>query len=374
MSDWDNGLPDSDVDSIVKQAEDIMSKDLKLSRETNRKLIISWITSYENKLTKVKQRLETDTINNLRQTALEQMKDVQIKKKYAANANEFEIPAAEHSYQLADEAYHNTKKELQQKIVHMKIIPEISELYTTGYKMIMFIRQKITHEQIEYHVSVENDGEPIIYRATEEHILQNLDFDLNKFITMLITGKGQLDAVMRYRATKSRAEGPGVTKIVLNKESSTLWSLGYRVYAETRKWYLDNAASGLSKGFGVNYGHFLEAYYSLGGNPINRKHSITAQDFLNEMLTGQDKTPFYKGGDYKNIQLKSNYSTLTSLKNIQTTLHSIKKKIQLHNWEAQLKNLFSKNSGTLKKKIKKPKTYETAKKELENEILKLNIH
>jgi hypothetical protein len=98
---------------------------------------------------------------------------------------------------------------------------------------------------------------------------------------------------MRYRASKKRAEeGQKLQENLLNsgaEGSSTLWSLGYRVYTKTREWYLDESLRGegiSSQGFGINFGHFLEAYYHLGGNKANRSDNLpSASEFLTTILS-----------------------------------------------------------------------------------------
>ena len=166
----------------------------------------------------------------------------------------------------------------------------------------------------------------------------------------LLSAEQSLAFDMRYNATKKRSEMDNNTilEAALSKsDGSTLWSRGYKVFSTVKEWVKTNSKE-MTAGYGVNFGHFLEAYYAYGGNSANRNSAILADagfsvKFLQVMLSLQNSDEFYSGGDVGNIQLKSNTATITNIKTIAYAIERIKNIFiqKRTSYKGELKVMFS---------------------------------
>lgn len=220
----------------------------------------------------------------------------------------------------------NETTEAQQSVFSM-----LTSLFAQGYVLVNHLHNYIVGETIEYHIGIERGKtrDSIIYTATEEEVVNKLQIDTYSLAKALLTGEMQsLDYSMRYRATvKSAVENE--EHFSLPKNGSTLWSKGYRVFQAVKNY-----------GIGINFGHFLEAYYLSGGNLGNRNvRNFDSVQFYQIMKSAMNSTEFYKGGDVQNIQLKSNTATVTSLQTIKKVLLEILKILSNNKMTNKVKNL-----------------------------------
>ena len=199
------------------------------------------------------------------------------------------------------------------------IFQKLKAMFRLGYVLVNKIRNYITGQVIQYHVAIERGKtrKSIIYSATEEHIVNNLNIDIYRFMQALFSGQTQeLDYNARYTAAIKRSQIASETETIdaqLPKEGTTLWSRGYRVYLMAKQNPQLSAY--------VNFGHFLETYYYFGGNKENRNiRKFNAVEFYQYMVALQNTTPFYQAGDFQDIQLKSNTATIANINTIKEVL------------------------------------------------------
>lgn len=228
------------------------------------------------------------------------------------------------------------RKMLRNKLAEKSYLQEnlfdqMQTVFGQGYVLLNHLHEYITNETIQYHVAVERGKtkESMIYQATEQEIVNNLQFDYYRLSSLLLNSETlTLDYTMRYRATVKRAQQEE-EPISLPKKGSTLWSKGYRVFQVAKQY--NN---------GINFGHFLEAYYYFGGNKGNRQvRNFDSENFYRYMRVLMNSKEFYRGGDADNIQLKSNTATITSI-------HTIKKALE------NIVSILSEERGNKYKKIK----------------------
>ena len=225
-------------------------------------------------------------------------------------------------YEIALGNYDEQKNALITKLE----IEKLEELYKEGYWLIMNIRKKIKGETIRYVIASEKSR--IIYEVSEEQLLADLSpININEVIESI--QKGALNFSMSYSSSFKKAQGQlEDTKIIqeLPKDTkgSTLWSRGYRVYQNVKDYIKKNPDIAKEFGLTVNFGHFFEAYYYLGGNKKNRNvKNFNPLEFYAYMRVLMNSTKFYQGGDYRNFQLKSNSATLTNFSTIRKGLQKI---------------------------------------------------
>lgn len=345
-----------EVEAIGQEVVNTLAQSGKhLNNITVSQLSVS-INNYFSKISDLETNIRTATLKN-RESALEQMKAKQLA---AKDSTEWKIANANY------EAY---RKAIVQDLQKSKIDQQAIAIFKTGYKMVQTIREYITSEKIEYHVAIEGGQtvSSVIHSISEDQLLSKVQLDLYRFSQSIIQGEEAINFGMRFRATKKYAnllkqqaqEEQDETFLFAElakapKEGSTLWSKGYQVYLETKKWY-STAPESIRKGFGINFGHFLEAYYHMGGNAVNR--TFTNFDnitFLQFMLSLQNSTKFYEGGDYGNIQLKSNTATLTELTAIRNALESIQG-ILNHSKGSYEKNLRDLFKPKIKEAVSQPR-------------------
>ncbi len=236
-------------------------------------------------------------------------------------------------YRKAKHNYNAARRQMINEVRDQQYLTRAIALFKEGYKIIMFIRKTILHSDIEYHVAIEGRGSSSsrIYTIDEEHLLNNITMDTYSLAMSLLSAEQSLAFDMRYNATKKRSEMDNNTilEAALSKsDGSTLWSRGYKVFTTVKEWVKNNSKD-ITAGYGVNFGHFVEAYYACGGNPANRNSAILADSgfsvkFLQVMLSLQNSDEFYSGGDVGNIQLKSNTATITNIRTIAYAIEKIK--------------------------------------------------
>lgn len=233
----------------------------------------------------------------------------------------------------------NIQKKMAYSIMAQnQIFQKLKTTFRLGYTLVNKIREYITGQTIQYHIAIERGKtkKSIIYSATEEHIVNNLNIDVYRFMQTLFSEQAQeLDYNARYTAAIKRSQIVNETKTIdaqLPKEGTTLWSRGYRVFL-VAKQNPQLAAY-------VNFGHFLEAYYYFGGNKENRNiRKFNAIEFYQYMIALQNTTPFYQAGDFQDIQLKSNTATIANINTIKEVL-------------IRIQSILSEYRGSKKNKIK----------------------
>lgn len=333
-----------EVEAIGQEVVDTLAQSGKHLNDISAQKLSLSIDNYFTKISWLESNIKKATFQN-RESALEQMKAKQLA---AENSSEWKV---------ANDNYEYYRKKIVEDLQGSKIDQQAVAIFKTGYKMVQIIREYITSEKIEYHVAIEGGKtvSSVLHSITEEQLLSKVQLDLYRFSQAIIKGEEAINFGMRFRATKKYAnllkeqaqQEKDETFLFAElakepKDGSTLWSKGYKVYLETRKWY-NSAPESIRKGFGINFGHFLEAYYHMGGNAVNR--TLTDFDnitFLQFMLSLQNSTKFYEGGDYGNIQLKSNTATLTELTAIRNALESIQEILNYSkgSYEKNLRDLF----------------------------------
>ena len=227
------------------------------------------------------------------------------------------------SQALRQKGYQNMEKKIAYETMRQnQIFQKMQKVFSNGYILVNKIREYIVGQTIQYHVAIERGKtrDSIIYSATEEHIIKNLNIDTYRFMQSLFSSQAQeLDYNARYTAAVKRSQIEGQTKQLnaqLPKQGSTLWSKGYRVFL-VAKQNSELAAY-------VNFGHFLEAYYYFGGNKENRRiKNFNPIEFYQYMVALQNSIPFYQAGDFQNIQLKSNTATIANINTIKEVLIGI---------------------------------------------------
>ena len=334
-----------EVEAIGQEVVDTLAQSGKHLNDISAQKLSLSIDNYFTKISWLESNIKIATLKN-RESALEQMKAKQLAAKDSSE------------WKIANDNYEHYRKEIVKDLTQRtKIDQQAIAIFKTGYKMVQTIREYITSEKIEYHVVIEGGKtvSSVLHSITEEQLLSKVQLDLYRFSQAVIRGEEAINFGMRFRATKKYAD---ILKQQAQKEKdetflfeelakkpndgSTLWSKGYQVYLKTKEWY-NSAPESIRKGFGINFGHFLEAYYHMGGNAVNR--TLTNFDnitFLQFMLSLQNSTKFYEGGDYGNIQLKSNTATLTELTAIRNALESIQRILSYSkgSYEKNLRDLF----------------------------------
>lgn len=253
-------------------------------------------------------------------------------------------------YEVALNNYNNQKESLIKDLQ----IKELEKLYKKGYWLIMNIRKKIKGEVIRYVIA--NEKSKIIYEVSEEQLLADLSpININEVIESI--QKGTLNFSMNYSSSFKKAQGQLEDTEIIQElpdgQGSTLWSKGYRVYQEVKNYIKQNPDEAKEFGLTVNFGHFFETYYYLGGNKKNRNvKNFNSLEFYAYMRVLMNSTKFYQGGDYRNFQLKSNSATLTSFSTIRRGLQEILKILDENSTPAKkekaLKKFFSHKPQTRK--------------------------
>ena len=320
MSEFNFDFDLADISNLSKEIKKELSKQGGKQQRFDAIKMISYLNKYLEQVSSVEGTIQK-IISQSRISALEQMKFMQI----AKSSNDDDM------YQQAQVNYEKARKQMATELQNTKAIEYVSATFKSGYQIINRLREYITNSKIKYHVAVEGKGvksKSFIYEIDESHLMKYLEPDVYSFTQALIKSDAELDFNMRYRATKKRSEEGTILqsdleKTIPNTENrSTLWSKGYTVYITVKQWVMNNKE--ISKGLGINFGHFLETYYAMGGNKNN--HVPTGYSnikFLELMLNLQNSVEFYRGGDFEDIQLKSNTSTLTNIKTIKAAIRNI---------------------------------------------------
>lgn len=310
MDDLQFKFEDTEINQMVNDVVSALSDENKIITDSMIQTLIRAINQYLNKV----MSLQNDINSLTQQQAL--VSNSVLKKNQA----------------LLDNQSVNidlTREQVKNDILTDQILKQASEIFKSGYYIVMRLREFIMNEKIQYHVAIEGGktATSMLHAITEEQLLDKITIDTYRLSQAIANGESILSMTMRYNATKKYGKKVGQEEGMfleqLPKTGSTLWSKGYRVYKTVRDWY--NKDKENRKGYGINFGHFLEAYYASGGNPDNRKtKKFNSMKFLQLMLNLQNSVEFYKGGDSGNIQLKSNSATITSLNAIYEALLSIR--------------------------------------------------
>lgn len=305
-----------EIASIAQDLKKMLVEEGAQQQQVDSAKILAHLVNYQSKLNSVEKFVQ-QTVESSRKSALEQLKIIHDSKK------DIDV------YNMAKMEYERARKQMVLDLQESNALQLTSAVFKTGYQIINRLREYITNSKIKYHVAIEGKGnKSIIYEISEEHLMKYLEHDTYRFTQALIKSDQELDFNMRYRASKKRSkESTNVTELLKSLpdtgERSTLWSKGYAVFSAVRKWAIENKE--ISQGFGINFGHFLEAYYDMSNGNKNNHTPVgyTNLKFLETMLSLQNSVEFYRGGDYFDIQLKSNTSTLTNIKTIRSAINDI---------------------------------------------------
>ena len=356
-------LTSDEVHALAEEVRESLSSEATSINNNKVVQLSSSISKYLNSLTSLEQEIYQSTAL-MRSSALQKMKTAQLEYQTKKNNGE-EITKEVRKSIYSD--YGKARAELTTYLKNKQYLDKLSAHFKSGYSIVHSIRKYITDQDILYHVAVEGGGKSssMIYQVSEENLLKNLELDTYRFSEALIMGEKEiLDFNMRYRGTKTRGREAGniilqdnLQKSLPNGEGSTLWSKGYRVFQTVREWVKSNPVEG--RGYGVNFGHFLEAYYAMGGNKSNHTpEGFSSLKFFEYMISLQNSVEFYKGGDFENIQLKSNNATLTNIKTIRIVLQDIL-------------SILQNNKVTYKDDLKRLLSYEKIESQINNTELKV---
>lgn len=308
--------------------------------------VISQLNSYLNQLQILQNDLQNFIITSNAVASVQNQADRMQSYKKGSN-----------DYQNAKKQYNMARQSMITELRNQEYLQRASVLFKEGYRIIMGVRQIITKEDIKYEIAIEGgkNSTSRIYSVDESQLLQDIYLDTYSLAKSLLSGQSQITFNMRYSATKTKSEATGSTiieKSLSKKDGSTIWSKGYKVFEEVKQWVATNPEE--AQGYGVNFGHFVEAYYAYGGNSINRKpsalSSFNSVRFLQLMLSLQNSDEFYSGGDIGDIQLKSNNATLTSIKTIELGIIKMRNILisKRTKYKKELKALFTtQNKGNL---------------------------
>lgn len=332
----------ADIASITQDIIEIFSEGGSKLKSAQIDKVIELLNTYLSKLKQLESEMQIF------------IKEKQLREKVFAKQNILQsiVDKSSNDYRKAKHNYNVARRDMINEIRDQQYLTRAIALFKEGYKIIMFIRKTILHEEIQYHVAIEGRGNSAsrIYTINEEHLLNNITMDTYSLAMSLLSAEQSLAFDMRYNATKKRSEMDNNTilEAALSKsDGSTLWSRGYKVFSTVKEWVKTNSRE-ITAGYGVNFGHFLEAYYAYGGNSANRNSAILADagfsiKFLQVMLSLQNSDEFYSGGDVGNIQLKSNTATITNIKTIAYAIERIKNIFiqKRTSYKGELKAMFS---------------------------------
>ena len=217
----------------------------------------------------------------------------------------------------------NSQKKITQNELD-NIIFQIRKILIDSYKIIMNLREIITGEKIKYSLgdtysnkSIEIESETIYNKAKLSIALSQTNNVINDFnITLRLNSRAIIE--------DSQKKESEILNSINGEEGSTLWSQGIKVQTILRGYY--NYDPNTYVGFGINKGHFYEAYlhYTKVENRNNFSGPFpTNLEYAKLMLSLLNNKPFYKGGDIGEYQAKINSASLVNSKTLLKVLQEL---------------------------------------------------
>lgn len=235
-----------------------------------------------------------------------------------------------------------------------EIMNKLADLFRYGYQLAMLLRSYFSESQ-EINYEIASEKRNWTFKTDENILLKHSKITIDSLKFSLDKGKISINYVMRLSnsvAFKEESEekfGKESTVANLNSgDGSTFWSRGISILKILQEQFEE--ITGGTKG--LNFGHFIEAYYYFNGNDINFEREKQPDGFSYGMVMMglRNNAAFYTGGDINNIQLKANQATITSLSAIKKILKEILNLLENSNIteeerEKQIKEKFTKSGA-----------------------------
>lgn len=288
------------------------------------------------------------------------------------------------------ENFNDQRKIIQQNENAERIERILESVYKYGYSLIMLIRENIIGTKIDY--SIASTSRSVEFSIDEPEFLNLIRISLSSLRLSIENGETNLNFMGKLKGTYQKEKEMAklnALNILKDADGTTFWSRGLRVLSALQALLYETGEYKSQKdaNSGINKGHFYEAYYYYNGNKINNESSpqggISNLQIAGTMLALRNNKPFYKGGDYKDTQLKVEGASITSFNNIETTLRQLLQTIQQFSGEqganlavAEMKKIFSSKEDGVKNLVEETITekMEEIKAMLEKSINKQVIN
>lgn len=216
-------------------------------------------------------------------------------------------------------------RELVREKQELQYYSDLKQLFITGYRLIMVLREYFTNDTIKYEVASEIGD--YTFEIDEKDLLNQSRAAISSLNIILREGQLHIDYVQKVvigstLLKKAKEKGKNINEnLSIQKETgTTFWSRGIRILHALQG--MPEISGGRQ---GLNFGHFFETYTYYNGNDINflAEKQPKNLEYAAAMLALRNSKQFYKGGDVNNKQLKANEATIGHISTIKRQLENI---------------------------------------------------
>lgn len=222
----------------------------------------------------------------------------------------------------------NASKDLQKLIKEkqeLQYYSDLKQLFITGYRLVMVLREYFTNDSIKYEVASERGN--YTFEIDEKDLLNQSRASISSLNIVLKEGQLHIDYVQKvvigstlFKRAKEKGKNINENLSIQKEGGTTFWSRGIRILHALQE--MPELSGGRQ---GLNFGHFFETYTYYNGNEINflTEKQPKNLEYAAAMLALRNSRQFYKGGDIDNKQLKANEATIGHITTIKRQLENI---------------------------------------------------